>query len=127
MVEVVQLLPVRSSIKGSTYVDTIQPEVDVILSIDHGILTEGESEALATHDKKGRTLIMVKRTLTKPKAALAGGMPEISFAKFAASIATFSFERIAFRLFSRLGFAVIFEAGGRGEKQRVGTQAQVCR
>ena len=43
--EVVQFLPVRSSIKGPTDIGAVQPKIDVILFIDHRILVEGEREA----------------------------------------------------------------------------------
>jgi hypothetical protein len=41
-----------------------------------------------------RTLIMAKRMLAEPKAALAGVIPDISFARARAWMATFNAERM---------------------------------
>ena len=40
-----------------------------------------------------RTLIMARRVLAEPKAALAGMIPDMSFARFRAWMATFNAER----------------------------------
>ena len=42
---------------------------------------------------------MVRRELTEPNAALAGAIPDISFARFRASMVTFNEERAPFRPF----------------------------
>ena len=41
-----------------------------------------------------RTLIIVRRALTVPKAIFAGSIPDKSFAKFKASMAIFKVERV---------------------------------
>ena len=52
-------------------------------------------------EKSGeRTLIIVRRTLTEPKTALAGVMLATSFARFKVSMATFNDERTSSRRFS---------------------------
>jgi len=45
------------------------------------------------------TLIIVRRTLTEPKTALAGVIVEISFARFKVWMATFNEERVPSRPF----------------------------
>jgi len=52
-------------------------------------------------------LIIVRRILTEPKAALAGVTLETSFARFTASMATFNEERIPSRSFGRLDLVSI--------------------
>ena len=47
---------------------------------------------ILSQGRRERTLIIVRRTLTELKTALAGVMLEISFARFVASMATFSEE-----------------------------------
>jgi hypothetical protein len=61
-------------------------------------------------------LIIVSRTLTEPKTALAGVMLEISFARFRASIVTFNVEITPFRAFGRWEFAAIVENRGSREE-----------
>jgi hypothetical protein len=114
LAEVVQSLPVRSSIKGPTYIGAVEPELNKILFINHTLLVECQTEARRSRRK--RTLIIVSRTLTEPKTALAGVMLDISFARFKVSIVTFSVERAPFRPFGRWEFAAIVEdRGSRGE------------
>ena len=56
---------------------------------------------------------MVRRTLTVPKAAFAGVILEISFARLRASMAAFKIERAPSRLFGRWGFiAIVGTCGG---------------
>jgi len=63
-------------------------------------------------EKRGeRTLIIVRRTLTEPKTALAGVMLDTSFARFTASMATFNDERASSRRFSMV------ESRGNCKKQ----------
>ena len=49
----------------------------------------------------GRTLIIVRRTLTEPKTALAGVILDTSFARFITSMATFNNERASSGRFCR--------------------------
>ena len=59
---------------------------------------------------------IVRRALTVPKAALAGVMLEISFARFRASMATFSEETTPSRPFGRRNLAAMVEAQGDWDK-----------
>ena len=60
-----------------------------------------------------RTLIMARRTLTEPKAAFAGVIPDISFARFRASMATLNAERILSLPSCRWDFEAIVETRSR--------------
>ena len=60
-----------------------------------------------------RTLIMARRTLTEPKAAFAGVIPDISFARFRASMATLNAERILSLHSCRWDFEAIVETRSR--------------
>ena len=62
-----------------------------------------------------RTVIVVRRPLTVPKAIFAGSIPDKSFAKFKASMAIFKVERIVFHSFCGRDFASIFENRGNCE------------
>ena len=67
----------------------------------------------------GPTLIIVRRAPTEPKTAFAGVILEISFARFMASMATFSEEITPFRPFGRWDLASIVGAQGiRGRVMR---------
>ena len=57
-------------------------------------------------------------TLTVPKAALAGVMPNTSFAIFMVSIATFNKERVASERFGRCDVVAMVEIRGGGENRR---------
>ena len=50
LVEVIKILPVRSTIERLTDVRTAQPEVDIILLIGHRFLVEGEPKILVARD-----------------------------------------------------------------------------
>ena len=63
-----------------------------------------------------RTLIIVSRTPTEPKTALAGVILETSFARFTASIAIFNKERASSRRFCRWESASMVETRGSWEK-----------
>jgi hypothetical protein len=54
--------------------------------------------------------------LTEPKTALAGVILEISFARFSASMVTFSAERTPFRRFCRWELEVIVQVAVGGRK-----------
>ena len=56
------------------------------------------------------TLIIARRALTVPKTALAGVMLETSFARFIASMATFSEEIVPPRSFGRWDIASMIDA-----------------
>ena len=64
-------------------------------------------------ERVGRTLIMARRTLTEPKAAFAGVIPDISFARFRASMATLNAERILSLHSCRWDFEAIVETRSR--------------
>ena len=59
--------------------------------------------------RKNSTLIIVSRTLTDPKTALAGVMLETSFARFMASMAVFSDEIASSRRFGCLELEAMVE------------------
>ena len=60
-----------------------------------------EIRARRRRDRKERTFIIVRRTLTVPKAILAGSIPDTSFEKFKASMAKFKVERVVSCPFGR--------------------------
>ena len=66
--------------------------------------------------RKKRVLIIARRTLTEPKAALAGVMLDISFARFKASMATFNGEIVPSRSFGRWDLASMVRIRGSYEK-----------
>ena len=62
------------------------------------------------------TLIIVRRTLTVPKTALAGVTLETSFARFMTSMAASDEERTPFRSFGRWDLVLMAESWGSWEK-----------
>ena len=66
----------------------------------------------------GRTLIIVRRTLTEPNTALAGVILAASFARFVISMATFNKERGPSRRLCRREFASMVDSRGGCEKWR---------
>jgi hypothetical protein len=75
-----------------------------------------------SQNKQKHTLIIVRRALTEPNAALAGAISTMSFARFKASMAIFNEERAPSRPFGRREFASMVETRGScGE--RCGVQA----
>ena len=91
VVEIVQLLPVQTSVEGGADVRAGQPKFDVINLVDHLVLGASQS---AIYQRKTRrlTLIIARTTLTEPKTALAGVMLESSFARFKVSMVAFKAE-----------------------------------
>ena len=68
--EVIQLLPVQSSSNGLTDLGAVKAKVDVIPLVGHRILNKRESEAYRHRiGRNSFTLIIVRITLTEPKAA----------------------------------------------------------
>ena len=67
-------------------------------------------------NRKKRTLIIVRRALTVPNAALAGAMSTMSFARFMASMAIFNEERAPSRPFGCCESTSMAETGGRRGK-----------
>ena len=116
LTEVVLFLPGRSSIKGFTDIGAVKPKLDVILFVGYGFLVDGETDARRDGTGGGgewkRTLIIVSRTLTEPKTALAGATLTISSAKFIASMATVKDERAPPGTFCCREFVAIVENGG---------------
>ena len=70
------------------------PKVDIILLVGHRVLTKHELALVHRHRGRDDTLIIVRRALTEPKAAPAGVMLNISFARLRASVRTFNTEII---------------------------------
>lgn len=79
-----------------------------------------EREPDARHWGVGqRTLIVSRREPTEPKAALAGVMVDLSFARFRVSMGTFSFEKVSPCSFGRWDVEAIIDARG-GYKKTAG-------
>ena len=97
-------------VKGFTYVGASQPELDIVCFIDHRVLATCKPWIYCWRRGGEHTLIIVRRTLTEPKTALAGVMLETSFARFMASMATFNAERIPSLGFCPWEFASIVES-----------------
>ena len=76
---------------------------------------------LLSQNRKKRTLIIVRRVLTEPNAALAGVIGKISFARFRASIVTFNEESVLSRPFGCWGLVFMVEIRSYG--QQCGLQA----
>ena len=92
LAEVVHPLSIHSPVKGCTNIGAEQPELDVILFIDHRILPMCEP-CTFRHKRRGHTRIMVRMMATEPKTALAGGILEISLVRCRLSMAMFSKKR----------------------------------
>ena len=90
--EFIQALFFQSSTEGEADVGAHLPKFDVIRLIDHRVLEPFQCVAYQQRTRRGHTLIMARRILTEPKTALAGVILETSFARFKASINTFSAE-----------------------------------
>lgn len=125
LTEVVQLLSVHPPLEHPADVGAGQPELDILLFVNHQILDAGETEA-RRRIMGGRTLIMVRSALTVPNAALAGAMPEISFARSKASMVTLSKEATPSRLFGRWELASMFEYLKPGVAESKRHCAQLC-
>jgi len=67
---------------------------------------------------------MVRRMLTDPKTAFAGVILETSFARFVASMATFSEEIILPRSFGRCDLVFMVKSEGRCENTTRGRRAR---
>ena len=91
MIEIIRLLSSHSSVKGFTNVGAGQPKLNIVHFIGHGILVAHEHRMNLRRRK--HTLTVIRRTLMAAKAAVAGVMLKASFARFMASMATFSKEQ----------------------------------
>ena len=109
--KVVQPLPVQSPAQGGTDVSTGQSKFDVIHLVNHRVLGAFRSVFGRQKIRRGLTLIVVRITLTEPKAAEAGVILEISFARLKASMAAVNAETVFSRPLGRLDSMV----GMRGE------------
>jgi len=96
-VEVVQPLPIQSSVQGGTDFSAGQPKFDVIHLVNHRVLGAFQPTFDQQKTRRELTLITVRITLTEPKTAWAGVILESSFARFKASIAPFSTEIVLSR------------------------------
>ena len=113
-VEFIQFSPTHSPVKRPADIGAAQPELNVVKFVDHGVLIRYKPRA--SRHGRGRTLIIVSRTLTEPKTALAGVMLETSFAMFMASMAAFSEEMALPRPLGRWDPASMVEADGDRKK-----------
>jgi hypothetical protein len=67
LIEIIQSSPVQTALEGFTYITARQSEAEVILIVADGVLDKHKPDV---HCRVGeRTLIMVRRALTTPKAA----------------------------------------------------------
>ena len=117
LTEIIEFLSIHPPVEGSADIGAAQPEFDVILFVDHRILDTCKSGVHHRRIGRKRTLTIVRRTLTEPKAAFAGVIPAISFARFRDSMATFNEERAPSRPFGRWEFVSI--VGNRGSCEKV--------
>lgn len=115
LVEVIHSSPVHPPAKGCTDVGAGQPELNIVHLVGHRVLCTLANNRLP---QTGRTptLIVVRITLTEPKAALAGVMPNESFARLTPSIAAFKEERVVSRRFGRWGLVAMVKTRGSCEK-----------
>ena len=100
LTEIVQSSPFQTPVEGATHTSAKQSEVDAIPIICHGVLDRRESGVYG-RDKEKRTLIIVRRVLTAPKAARAGKIPHTSFARFKVWMVRSNVERMPSRRFGR--------------------------
>ena len=114
MTEFVQVLSIHPSVKRSTEIGALQPNLNIVHFVGRRVLARCQLE-IAGH-RRGHTLIIVRRALTEPKTALAGVMLATSFARFMASIATFNAEMVPSRPFGRSGVAAMVEPKRGGKK-----------
>ena len=124
-VEVIQALPLQSTVKNRADSGAGQPKVDVIHLVGHRVLDAFQSAIDEGEVLTGRklTLIIVRATPTEPKTALAGVIVEASFARFKASMAAFNVETAPSRSLGRLeGSAMVVKTEGSCGERR-GTQA----
>ena len=117
VVKVAHPLPAQSPVECSTNFGAGQPKFDIIYLIDHAVLGVFQSTIDDRPTKNRRlTLIVVRIMLTVPKAALAGAMLAISFARFKVSMATFNAEIVLSRPLGRRDLASMVEARSSGER-----------
>ena len=115
VIEVVFTLPVKSPVESGTDVGARQPKFDVIHPVDHRVLGAFQS-VLDQQKSRILTLIIASRTLTEPKTALAGVLPEISFARLKASMNPFSVEMTPSRSLGRWDPVSMNETRGRRKR-----------
>ena len=99
MVEFMQLFPIQPPFESFTNVEAEHPNVDIFPFVRHRVLDRYQRAAQHRRSGEDCTLIIVKRTLTEPKATTAGVMPAISFARFRDTMATFNIEKTLSRPF----------------------------
>ena len=109
VVKFVQPLPSQPPVQGSADFGAGQPKFDVIYLVGHRVLGAFQSAFAQQTIRRRLTLIIVRITLTDPKAALAGVILESSFARFMASIAAFNVEIMPSRPLGRWGSASMVE------------------
>ena len=110
LIELIQFPPTHAPVERRADLGAAQPELNVLKLVDHGVLAKLQPGACRR--ERGRTLIIVRRTLTQPKTAFAGVILETSFARFMASMAAFSEEMTPSRPFGGWELASMVETGG---------------
>ena len=111
--EILWLPPIQSPVEGFAYCTARRAEVGVILIIRRRILGDVSRKLVAVWGE--RTLIVVKRAPTELKAALAGGIRQLSSAKLKAWMSASNTEIGRSRFFCRREAEAIVEGGGECE------------
>ena len=121
LTELIHSSSVHPPFECIAYIHAGPAEFDVVLFVEHRVLTHVNTEHPVAGEEKP-TLIIVRRILTEPKATLAGVKAVASFARFRTAIDALIEVRVLSRPFGRWGMAAIVETQGRGRRMalRVG-------
>ena len=118
MVEFMQLFPIQAPFESFTNVEAEHPNVDIFPFVRHRVLDRYQRAAQHRRSGEDGTLIIVRRTLTEPKATTAGVMPAISFARFRDTMATFNIEKTLSRPFVGWDLeAIELKSGGSSSEE----------
>ena len=101
VIEIVELLPVQSSVEGGADVGAGQSKFDAIRPVDQCVLGAFQSTIGQQKTRRKLTLIVERIVLTEPKTILAGAIAEAPFARFKASMAVFNSETASSRSLGR--------------------------
>ena len=107
--EIARFLPLHPPVEGLAYPGAEQPKIDVIGLVGHRVLFTCEQGTPG--ERRNRTLINVRRTLTEANTGPAGVVLEASFAMSKVLMATLSREMARSLCFGRWEFGSM---GGRG-------------
>ena len=116
VIEIVQPLPVQSSVEGRTDVGAGQPKFNVVHLIGQIVLDTFQSIIDRQITRRKLTLIVARITLTEPKMALAGVALETSLARFKTSTAAFNAETMPYLSLGRWDSASMVESRSSEER-----------